>query len=133
MKKLIRYYCYSTFSLWAVSQIASGITFGGGIRTLLITGGAVALVSLFAKPVISLLLLPVNIVTFGLFRWLSSGIVLFIATLIVPDFAVEGFNFNGLATPWFQIPEVSLKGILAYVGFSFLFSFINSFIFWVRK
>ena len=35
-------------------------------------------------------------------------------TIIVPDFKVEGFNFSGLVTPWFEIPEISLKGILAF-------------------
>lgn len=133
MKKIIRHYCYATFSLWCVGQIASGLVFGQGIRTLLITGGAVTLVSLFAKPIINLLLLPVNIITFGLFRWLSSGVILYLATLLVPEFKVMGFNFNGLATPWIKIPTINLSGLFSYVGFSFVYSLITSFLFWIRK
>lgn len=133
MKRIIRHYCYSTFSIWSTSLVASGLIFGKGIQTLLITGAAVTAVSLFAKPVINLLLLPVNIITFGLFRWLSSAIILYIVTLIVPEFKVSGFNFGGLSTPWFEIPEINLSGIFSYAGFSFIYSFITSFLLWLRK
>ena len=133
MKKILRHYVIDTFSLWAVSQIAKGIVYGKGFETLLLAGVGVTIISLIGKPVINLLLLPINLVTFGLFRWLSSAIILYLVTLIVKDFKIVGFLFSGFKSQWFDLPKLDFTGFLAYVGFSFLFSFIASFIYWLIK
>ncbi len=133
MKRIIRHYVIATFSLWSVSQIAQGIIFEEGFKTILLAGLGVTLTSILAKPVINILLLPLNMITFGLFRWLSSAIIFYLVTLILTEFKITGFSYPGLSTEWFDIPAIKLAGIGAYVGFSLLYSVIASFIYWVRK
>jgi len=133
MKRIIRAYVYATFSLWAVSRIAEGIVFEKGIETLFLTGVGLMVALLFARPIINILLLPINLITFGLFRWVSSAIALYLVTLVVPGFEIAGFHYQGLSSKWFDIPELNFSGIIAYVAFSFLLSLIISFIYWVRK
>ena len=133
MKKILRHYVIDTFCLWTVSQVAKGIVYGKGFETLLLAGVGVTIISIIGKPVINLLLLPLNLVTFGLFRWISSAIILYLVTLIVKDFKIVGFKFAGLTSQWFDIPKLEFSGFLAYVGFSFLFSFLASFIYWLIK
>ena len=133
MKRIFRHYLIDTLCLYAISQVASGMTFGGGVLTLLKAGVAVTLVSLLAKPIINLLLLPLNLITFGLFRWVASSVIIYIATLIVPAFKVSAFVFSGFSTKWLDIPSINFHGILAYVGFSFLLSLSTSFIYWLIK
>ena len=133
MKRIARHYVIDTFSLWVITQIAGGLFFERGIHTLLLTGVAITAVSFLAKPVINLLLLPLNLVTFGLFRWVSSAIVLYIATLLVPAFKVLSFTFVGLSSKWIDIPQMNLKGFLAYIAFSFILSLLTSFIYWLIK
>ena len=116
MKRIIRHYAIDTLSLWAVAQIAAGMIFEKGIYTLLLTGAAITAVSFLAKPVINLLLLPINLVTFGLFRWVSSAIILYIATLIVPMFKVASFTFAGYSSQWIDIPAMNFKGFFAQHG-----------------
>lgn len=133
MKRILRHYAIDTFSLWVVTQIASGIYFEQGVKTLLIAGIGVTLVSIIAKPVINLLLLPLNLVTFGLFRWVSSAIVIYLVTLVVHEFKVVNFLYPGITTAWLDIPKISLQGFFAYVAFSFLLSLVSSFIYWLVK
>lgn len=133
MKRIIRHFVIDTFSLWVVTQMAGGLIFEKGLYTLLLTGAAVTAVSFLAKPAINLLLLPLNLVTFGLFRWVSAAIVLYIATLIVPMFKVASFSFAGYYSRWIDIPAMNLKGFLAFIAFSFLLSLITSFIYWLIK
>lgn len=133
MKRILRHYAIDTFSLWIVSQIASGIYFDQGIKTLLIAGVGVTAVSIIAKPVINLLLLPLNLVTYGLFRWVSSAIVIYLVSLVVEGFKVIRFSYAGLSTLWLDIPEVNFEGFFAYVAFSFLLSVITSTIYWLVK
>jgi putative membrane protein len=133
MKRIIRHCTIDSFSLWVVTQIAGGLVFEKGIYTLLLTGAAIAAVSFLAKPVINILLLPLNLVTFGLFRWVSSAVVLYIATLIVPRFKIINFTFIGFSTQWIDIPAMNLKGLFAFIAFSFILSIITSFIYWLIK
>jgi len=133
MKTLFRHFVIDTFAIYIASKAASGMTFGDNYKTLFLTGIAMALVSLLAKPAINILLLPLNLVTFGLFRWVSSAIVLFIVTLIVKDFQVTGFFFSGVSSVWLDIPKISLPGLSAYIGYSFIISVITSFFYWLAK
>ena len=133
MKKILRHYAIDTFSLWVLSNIASGMVFQKGIQTLLISGIALAGVFFLAKPVINLLLLPINLITFGLFRWVSSAVVLYLVTLIIKDFKIIAFNFPGFSVKWLDIPAFNFHGILAYIAFSFVLSLITSFLYWLMK
>src|SRR3989344_3796545 len=133
MKRILRHFVIDTFSLWAVSNIARGMVFQNGLETLIATGLAVTATFLLAKPIINLLLLPLNLVTFGLFRWVSSAVVLYIVTLIIKDFKIIAFIFAGVSTRWIDIPALNFHGFLAFVGFSFILSLINSFIYWLVK
>jgi len=133
MKRILRHYAIDTFSLWTVSQIASGIYFDQGIKTLLMAGVGVTVVSIIAKPVINLLLLPLNLVTYGLFRWVSSAIVIYLVSLVVKGFKVISFSYAGFTSTWFDIPSINFEGFFAYVAFSFLLSVITSAIYWLGK
>lgn len=120
-----------TFTLFAISRIASGLVFEKGLETLVLAGVGLTLASLLAKPVINLLLLPINLVTFNLFKWISSAIALYLVTLLVPGFKIIGFSFSGLTSNLINIPAIELSGALAIIAFSFMLSLITSFIYWI--
>src|SRR4029078_8678621 len=106
MRRILLHFVIGTASLWAVSQIAEGMVFDKGAQTLLMAGLALTVASLFAKPVINMLLLPINLITFGLFRWVSSAVVLYIVTLVVGDFRINFFRFDGFTSKWFDLPPL---------------------------
>lgn len=133
MKTIIRHYVIDTFSLWLVASIASGILFTNGINTLLIAGVGLTIASLFAKPVINMLLLPINLVTYGLFGWVSSAVVLYLVTLVVRDFQITHFRFLGFTSKWFDLPPIYFEGTVAFICFGFILSFITSFLHWLHK
>jgi len=133
MKKILKHFVIDTYSLYLVSKIAQGLVFENGFRTLVIAGAVVAVVSLLAKPVINLLLLPLNLVTFGVFRWVSSAIVIYLVSMLIKEFKVTRFFFPGYHSQWFDLPEITFAGIMAYIAFSFILSVIMSFIYWLTK
>ena len=133
MKRIIRHLIIDTYCLYLVTKIAGGIQLGNGFYTLFAAGFAITLVSLIAKPVINILLLPINLITFGLFRWVASSIVLYLTSLIVPSFKIIYFHFPGMASRWIDIPKLNFEGLAAYIGFSFLLSLTSSFIYWLIK
>lgn len=133
MKSLIKIYIVNTLSLFLVSEIFLGIVLQKGFESLFLAGLGLSLASLLIKPVINILLLPLNLITFGLFRWVSSAVALFLVTLVVPGFKILNFAFAGFSSKWLDIPAFSLTGILAFVAFSFAISVFSSIIHWLIK
>jgi len=133
MKTIIRHYVLETVTLYLASQIASGMVFEGGPTTLLLAGAGLTVATLVVRPLINILILPINLLTFGLFKWVSSAIALYLVTLVIPGFRIVQFNYAGLSTKWVDIPGFSFEGLLAFVAFSFLISFIASFLHWLIK
>ena len=133
MKRLLRLYVFDTVSLYLASQMAGGLVFEGGITTLLIAGLGLVGSTLVVKPIINVLLLPINLVTFGFFKWASSAIVLYIVTLVVQGFDIVGFSTPAFSSQWIDIPALQLEGILAFVAFSFLIFILTSVMTWLTK
>lgn len=133
MRRIIRAWVLETGSLYIASQIASGMYFEQGLKTLAIAGIALGVSSTLVKPALNILILPLNLVTFGIFRWVSNVIILYMVALLVAGFEVTSFAFPGLATDYFSIPPIFLRGIWGYVGHSLLLSVLGSFFYWLTK
>lgn len=87
----------NTFIHWLLSAIAVGVAayLVPGVSTT-VMGAVVAaivlgLLSLFIKPLIVILTLPINIVTLGLFSLVINAGLVWLAGVIVPGFTVAGF------------------------------------------
>lgn len=133
MRGLIKHFIINTVALYAVSMVVHGIVFANGTQTLLLTGAVLMLTNMIVKPIINILLLPINLVTFGLFKWISYAVTLYLVTLVVPGFKLLDFVFSGYNTYWVSIPALSLTGVLAFIAFSFLISAISSIGNWIFK
>ena len=132
MKWVIRTFAIEALALYLVTQIATGFVFAEGLNSMATTIVALTIASFLVKPVINLFLLPINLMTFGIFRWISHAIMLYLVDLILPDFNIIGFNFNGFNGGAIFIPAMSFgPGALSYVAFSFLLSVAIGLIYWV--
>lgn len=133
MKSILKHFIINTTCLYIINQFISGLSFTDGVNTLVITGGVVTLANFIVKPVINLLLLPINLITFGVFKWVAYAITLYLVTLVVPGFEILGFNFPGYYSTLFNLPKIVLSGGLATIAFSFVISTFSSIIYWLMK
>lgn len=133
MKTVLKHFIIDTVTLYAVSLVVSGIVFTNGIQTLLLTGVVLTLNTLIVRPILNILLLPINLVTFGLFKWVTYAITLYLVTVIVPGFKLLDFGFAGLNSVWLVIPSFTVSGPLAFIAFSFLISSVSAVVFWIFK
>lgn len=131
MKRFLRSLFIHAFAIWIISENVGGIDYSGDFKILFLGAAALTVTDSFLKPIINLLLLPFNLVTLGVFRWVSSVITLYIATLLVTGFSVVSFVYPGLASNYFIIPSFSLSVFWAYILISFLISVSTSLLFWV--
>jgi len=79
----------TALSLLVVDLIVPGVNLST-FSAALIAAVAVGLVNSFVKPILSVLSLPLNLVTLGLFSLVVNGICFWLAATLVPGFSVHG-------------------------------------------
>jgi len=132
MKRFLRIFVVEAVVLFLVSKITEGLNFQNGLVSLVITAIGLTGASLLIKPIINLLLLPLNLLTFGFFRFLTNAITLFLVDLVLVQFSVGGFFFKGYRGELIVIPSLHLPaGPLSYLAFSFFLSLSGSLIYWL--
>jgi len=133
VRKLIKYFIINCVSLYLVSIAVSGLVFEDGIQTLVLAGIALGVGSIIVRPIINILLLPINLITFGLFRWVSFSLVLYVVTLLVKGFKITDFVFGGFTSYWISVPSFQIPGVAALIVFSFVISIVSSVLDWLLK
>lgn len=127
MKKILRVFSREVVALYVITQLASGIVFDNYLQGLLITGIALAVATYVVKPIVNMLLLPINLATLGLFKFLSHAITLFIVDVALNQFAVTGFHFAGFHAQYLDLPPVNFgSGPFAYIAYSLLLMALTS-------
>jgi len=79
----------TALSLLVVDLIVPGVDLATFIAALL-GAASIGVVNSFIKPILSVLSLPLNIVTLGLFSLVVNGLCFWLAAVAVPGFAVQG-------------------------------------------
>lgn len=114
-----------------IPQIFSGLHVVGGWPTIITGGIAFSLISLIIKPILKVITLPLNIITFGFFSFLINAILLYILTVFVPQINVTAFTFPGIMFSGFVVPPIYFNLIFAYIVISFSFSVLVTAIEWI--
>jgi putative membrane protein len=72
-------------------NLVPGVTIAGGWTTTLLVALVWSVLVGVIRPVLSILTLPITILTFGLFSLLLNAFLFYAMTWIVPGFEVAGF------------------------------------------
>jgi putative membrane protein len=71
-------------ALWLAAKLVPGIHYVGGVEWLLIAGLVLGLLNLLVKPLLTLLSLPLIVLSLGLFYLVINGFVLYLAARLMP-------------------------------------------------
>jgi len=96
MTKLTLKYLSIVLSIYIVSKIISTVHIGS-ILALLIIGLVLLLVNLVLKPILLIIALPFNILTFGLCSFVVNAFTIMLAAGLVPGISMGGFLNSLLA------------------------------------
>lgn len=72
-------------------NLVPGISVAGGWPTIFLVALVWSVVALVIRPVLSVLTLPITIITLGLFSFVLNAFLFWAMTLVVPGFTVTGF------------------------------------------
>lgn len=133
MKTLLRNILLNAGVLWLTTQLLPSFNISGGFQGLLIGASAFMLASIILVPLLRILLLPLNLLTVGIFAWLSNVIALYILVTMVPYFVLNEYFFTGTQINGFIIPPMILSKFQVAAVASLIIGLITHFVKWLIK
>ena len=133
MRSLLRNTGVNAFSFFILSQILEGVRITGGVSTFILGGFVLCLMTKILRPLLELITLPLNIVTFGTFSFLINVIILYLLTILIPQITISPFVFKGVIFLGFVIPQISFNSFFTFVVSAFALSIITGLIQWLIK
>ncbi|TSC63730.1 MAG: putative membrane protein [Microgenomates group bacterium Gr01-1014_93] len=131
MKSLLRYFLINLVSLWITTEIIGGLTYTGGFQSLAFGAAVFAAINILLVPLIKVLLLPLNLLTLGLFASLTNVLALYALTNIAPQFKLMPYYFPGFDYGGFSIPGVQLSTLMVAVVASLFIGVLTHFLHWL--
>lgn len=119
MKYLLRVFLFNTFALWITTEVVPGIRIQGDILTTLLGGGILSILMLIVKPMLKILFIPFNFLTFGIAGLFINVVVIYLLTFLFPEIQIVPFTFPGFSWQGFVIPSIKfnyLGSLLAVTG-----------------
>ena len=131
MKSILRNVLLYAFSLYITSILFEGLVLQDGLRTLIIGGILLAIGFNIIKPILSIISLPFNLLSLGLFSILITAFILFIITLIYPPIEVTSFTFTGISFWGIEVHRFYVSYLLSYCLISVTIYLITKLISWL--
>lgn len=132
MKTLLRYFLINLVSLLATTKIITGLTYTGGLKSLLFGALVFMLINWLLVPLLKILFLPLNLLTLGVFAWITNVLALYALTTVVPEFQLIPYTFAGYFYNGLMIPPYELSPFMVAIAASFLIGVITHFLQWLN-
>jgi putative membrane protein len=126
MKYIARLLLFQIIGLWFASQLIPTLVVVGNWQSLFIAGIILGLLMLIIRPILKILFIPINFITFGLLSWLVDVIILFILTMVMPQVQVREWLFPGVSVAGFVIPAIKFTYFLSLIASTLVISFISN-------
>ncbi|HLL94470.1 MAG TPA: phage holin family protein [Spirosoma sp.] len=81
----------SAVAVYVASLFIPGIRVTGGPTTYLIVAIVLGLLNAFIKPILTVLTIPITVITLGLFLLVINVLMVYLADYLIPNFQVTGF------------------------------------------
>jgi putative membrane protein len=114
MRKILKFTLLSAFSLTFQNQIWGNLTFNQSLWTIIKVALILAIFEILLKPLLRILLLPINLLTLGLFRIVINTVGFYMAIFLLSDFQVNPIHTTTFIWQGINIPALNFTGFLAF-------------------
>lgn len=133
MKSIIRNTAVNGLSLFILTQLPAGVKAQGGLMTFILGGLALSIMFKILKPILSIISLPINLLTLGLFSSVINILIFYLLTVLVSEISISSFIFPGASFAGFVVPRMEVNTFFAFLIVSVAQSFIVNTILWLTK
>lgn len=104
---------FNGIGLWIAAGLVAGISYGNELTVLAVAALLFSIVNAVLRPVLIVLSLPAIVLTLGLFTLLINGLMLYLVTIIYPQFEIMNFTSALLAVIIVWIVNHALNTIVS--------------------
>lgn len=133
MKAILRHIFVNYLIIYLASLIYPGFSVNSSVKTLLTAAIIWLLLNKIVKPIIKLLLLPINLITLNLFSWLVGFLTLFLLQVFADGVKVSSYFFPGFSSGGFSLPAFNINIFFSYLVISILLNTLQSGINWLFR
>jgi uncharacterized membrane protein YvlD (DUF360 family) len=134
IKKIIKLTLLLTFSLITVNQIWGNLEFSYIPWTIIKIGFTLSIFEIIIKPILKVVLFPINLLTLGLFRIIIDVVGLYLSIFLFSDFYVKNIHTTATTILGLSVPELNFSGFFAYLITSITIGFfLNLFTLIIKK
>jgi putative membrane protein len=133
MKGYLLSFIISTLAFMSTTFVITGLNYHGNTTVLLEVSAAFGLLEVFVRPILKLLLLPLNFLTLGFLSGVSGLLIIWLLTVLVPRFSLTDTHFPGYTISHITIPSFDLNVFLTALIGALLISVISSILYWITK
>ena len=108
MKRFLIHWLVIALALWVTAYVLPGVSVDS-TQALAIAAIVLGLVNALIRPVLTILTLPITILTLGLFYLLVNGLTFLLASKMVPGFHVDGYW-------WAVLGALGVSIVSSFVG-----------------
>lgn len=126
MRNLIVKILSTMASFYVAQYLVAGFKIDGTWQAYLVAAIVFMLFNLLVSPVIKLLLLPINLLTLGLFRWVTNVLVLYIFDILYTGITIMPYRFEGYSSSLLTLPAGNLSMFWVLVASSLVISITYS-------
>lgn len=105
MRKFIVKILATAASFYLTQYFLAGVHLDPNLSTYLFASLVFVIFNFILSPIIKLLLLPINLLTLGLFRWVTNVLVLYLFDLFYDGISLTAFTYPGSTSAWLVIPS----------------------------
>jgi putative membrane protein len=131
MKPLLRSILINLLVFYLCGIIYPGFVIKHDFKVLVSAAVVWFFLNKFVKPIIKLLLLPINLITLNLFSWVVSMVTLFLLQMLVGDIHISAYSFPGVNFEGFIVPPIYINIFFSYLITSTLLNTLVNTIKWL--
>lgn len=128
MKSIVKKYLITTASLFLMTQAVPAFSIAGGWNKLLLSALILFMLFNILRPVINLIMLPVNLLTLNFFSWIIQVLIFYLWTIIVRDVKILPWQFPGLDLGIITVSQTDLLKWQVIIFIAFIFILLNKFL-----
>jgi len=106
MKHLLRVFLFHVFSLWLVAELFPALKISGGVFMMVTAAFILSLLMIIVKPMLKILFIPINFLTFGLAGLFINVVLFYLLTLILPEVTIREYTMPGFTWQGFMVPSI---------------------------
>ena len=95
MRSLFKKYLINTFAIYLSTQFIPPFKLTDNNYQLLTASLILSILLYFIKPIINLIMLPINIITLNFTSWIINIMIVYLWIILTPGIEVNSWNFSG--------------------------------------